>query len=96
MAIFQVDSAQVNLAAATAEQSSLTIQAEVARMMAFLRGLEGTWGGAASASFQGVIEQWQLTQIQVEDSLRAIGTQLNLAAQTYAEAESAAASMFRG
>ena len=95
MAVFQVDSEQVNLAAATANQSSLSIQAEVARMMAILRGLEGTWAGAASASFQALIEQWRLTQVQVEDSLRAISTQLNAAAQTYSDAEAAAASMFK-
>lgn len=96
MAIFQVDSNQVTAAAAHANQSSLTIQAEVARMMSLLRGLEGSWVGAASASFQGLIEQWQLTQVQVEESLRAISTQLDAAAHTYSEAEAAAASMFRG
>ncbi len=96
MAVFQVDSAQVSLAAATAEQSSAAIQTEVEKMMAFLRGLESSWGGMAAASFQGVIEQWQATQVQVDASLLAISSQLNLAAQTYSDAESAAASMFAG
>ena len=94
MAIFQVDSEQVSLAAATADQSSATIQAEVAQMMTFLRGLEATWGGAASASFQGVIEQWQAAQAQVEDALRSISTQLHSASQTYVDAETMATAMF--
>ncbi len=96
MAVFQVDSGQVSLAAATADQSSASIQAEVAQMMTFLRGLEASWGGAAAASFQGVIEQWQAAQIQVEEALRSISTQLHLTARTYADAESAAAAMFAG
>lgn len=96
MATYQVDSGQVASAAATASQSSATIQSEVAQMMSLLRGLEASWGGAAALTFQGLIEQWQLTQLQVEESLRAISTQLAQAATTYAEAEDAAAALFHG
>lgn len=96
MAIFHVDSDQVSLAAATADQSAAAIRAEVTNMMVFLQGLAESWGGAASSQFQGVIHQWQATQIQVEDSLSLISNQLNQAAVTYTEAETTAASFFAG
>lgn len=96
MPTYHVDSQQVSLAAATADQSSATIRAEVATMMAILQGLSASWGGAASTQFQGVIEQWQATQFQVESALTAISGQLGQAAITYAEAESQASSLFAG
>lgn len=96
MSVFHVDAEQVSYAAAAAEQSSAAIRAEVAAMMGLLRGLEGSWAGAAATSFQGVIEQWQLTQVQVEEALVAISAQLHQAAQTYADAEFLASSLFQG
>lgn len=96
MAVYHVDSEQVAAAAATADQSAATIRAEVTNMMVFLQGLADSWGGAASMQFQGVIQQWQATQIQVEDSLSLISGQLGQAAATYTEAEAAAASFFAG
>lgn len=96
MSVFYVDSHQIGLAAATADQSAGAIRAEVAKMMAFLQGLSDSWGGSASTQFQGVIEQWQATQIQVEDALSAISGQLNRASATYSEAEMSAASLFAG
>lgn len=96
MAVFHVDSEQVAAAAATADQSAATIRTEVASMMAFLQGLADSWGGAAALQFQGVIQQWQATQVQVENSLSMISGQLGQAAATYSEAEASAASFFAG
>lgn len=96
MPTFYVDPGQVSLAAATADQSAAIIRAEVAKMMAFLQGLADSWGGSAATQFQGVIEQWQATQFQVEDALSSISGQLGRAASTYAEAESAASALFAG
>ncbi len=96
MPAYYVDSSQVSLAAATADQSATVIRAEVAKMMAFLQGLSETWGGTASLQFQGVIEQWQATQFQVEDALSAISLQLGQAATTYSDAETAASALFAG
>lgn len=96
MSVFNVDSNHVSMAAATAAKSATAINTEVAEMMAFLQGLNDTWGGLAAAGFQGLIEQWRATQIQVEESLTAISNQLQQASSTYAEAESAAASLFAG
>lgn len=96
MSVFNVDSNHVSSAASTADMSAQTIRSEVASMMAFLQGLQDTWGGAASVSFQGVIEQWRATQAQVEDSLTTIGSHLHQAAATYSDAESQATSLFVG
>ena len=94
MTIYNVDADQVALAASTADQSATAIRTEVAGMMSFLQGLEASWGGTASASFQAVIASWQATQVQVEESLTAISGQLSHAATTYTEAETTASSLF--
>ena len=96
MSIYHVDSHQIATAALTADQSAAAIRTEVAQMLAFLGGLNDSWGGTAASSFHGLLEQWRMTQVQVEESLTAISTQLNHASQTYADAESAATSLFAG
>jgi WXG100 family type VII secretion target len=94
MSVFNVDSEQVSSAALTADQSAMTIRTEVSQMMAFLQGLNESWGGTAASGFQSVIEQWRTTQVQVDESLVAISTHLQLAATTYSDAETSAASLF--
>ncbi len=96
MSVFHVDSQHIASAAVTAEQSATAIRTEVNQMLLFLGGLSESWGGAAAVTFQGLLDQWRATQIQVEESLSAISTQLNHASQTYAEAETAATSLFAG
>ena len=96
MTIYNVDAVEISAASAAANQTADNIRASVATMMTQLLGLEASWGGAASSSFQGVIAQWQATQVQVESSLEAVGAALSQASATYTEAESAAASLFAG
>lgn len=96
MSTFHVDSAAV---AAASQQVAATVNAvrtEVSTLMANLRALESAWGGGASASFQAVAEQWNSAQIQVEEALDAISTQLATASATYEQAESQAAALFAG
>lgn len=96
MSAYQVDSEQIALAATNAAQTGEAIRSSVASMVAQLQALESTWVGAASASFQELLARWHATQLQVEDSLSAVSTALGQASSTYAEAEGAAAAMFRG
>jgi early secretory antigenic target protein ESAT-6 len=64
-------------------------------MMSQLMQLQASWTGSASIAFQGVVDQWRVTQRQVEDSLAGINTALAAAGRQYADAEHATTSLFR-
>ena len=96
MAMYQVDSQEVALAAANATRTAAEIRASVMSMMAQLQALQASWIGGASASFQEVIASWHATQVQVEASLDSVSTALNQASATYSEAEGAATALFAG
>ncbi|PYG01033.1 WXG100 family type VII secretion target [Georgenia satyanarayanai] len=94
MTRFEVDSVEVEAAAARARTSAGTIHAEVAGMMTQLLDLQSTWSGAAAESFAGVAQEWRATQQVVEQSLAQITEALDLAARTYADAETSAHGLF--
>lgn len=94
MTRFEVDSVEVEAAAARARSSAGTIHAEVAGMMTQLLDLQSTWSGAAAESFAAVAEEWRATQQVVEQSLAQITEALDLAARTYADAETSAHGLF--
>ncbi len=96
MTRFEVDSAEVESAAARARHSAGVIHAEVAAMMAQLLDLERTWSGSAAESFTAVAQEWRATQQVVEQSLTQITEALDLAARTYADAEAGARGLFAG
>ncbi|HLT84023.1 MAG TPA: WXG100 family type VII secretion target [Phototrophicaceae bacterium] len=96
MTRFEVDSGEVHAAAARARQSAAAVHAEVAGMMAQLLDLQSTWSGAAAESFAGVAQEWRATQQVVEQSLAQITEALDLAGQTYADAEASARGLFAG
>lgn len=96
MAQYFVDSAQVASASAATAAVAERIRVDVAQMMGQLHALQGSWGGAASANFASVVEQWRGTQAAVESSLDNISHLLNVTANTYADAEQAAAGLFAG
>ncbi|HLV04688.1 WXG100 family type VII secretion target [uncultured Georgenia sp.] len=96
MTRFEVDSAEVGSAAARARHSAGVIHTEVAGMMAQLLDLQQTWSGAAAESFAAVAQEWRATQQVVEQSLAQITEALDLAARTYADAESSAHGLFTG
>lgn len=94
MTQFEVDSGEVEAAAARARHSAAVIHAEVAAMMAQLVDLQGTWSGAAAQSFAAVAAEWRATQQVVEQALTQITEALDLAARTYADAEASAHGLF--
>ena len=94
MTRFEVDSAEVHTAAARARESAAAVHAEVARMMTQLLDLQSTWSGAAAQSFAAVAQEWRATQQLVEQSLAQITEALDLAGQTYADAEVSAHGLF--
>ena len=96
MAMYAVDSSEVAAAAARVGATSAEIRERVAALMADLLALEGSWTGAAQANFQACVDGWRATQVRVEAALDAIGTQMNAAAEVYADAEARSASLFAG
>jgi early secretory antigenic target protein ESAT-6 len=95
MAVFSVDSDAVLSSTAAVRGTIDRLHAESASMLAQLTQLQSTWTGSASAAFHGVVEQWRVTQRQVEDSLTSINTALSAAGRQYADAEMATTSLFR-
>ena len=87
MTTYRVDSDQMFAATSAVRASMSRIQSEVAGLLGQLTGLQGSWSGQASDSFQGVVTQWRGTQQQVEESLSAINVALGQAGQHYAEVE---------
>ena len=49
--------------------------------------LQASWTGSAAVAFQTVVDQWRVTQRQVEDSLAGINAALAAAGRQYADAE---------
>lgn len=90
----QVDSEAVSVASSQTQACAEEVRNQVSAMMANLVNLQSTWTGTASAAFESLAQQWRATQTVVEDNLRQIGLQLAAASQTYAQAESQAASLF--
>ncbi len=96
MAVFTVDSSQISASATRVSVLSNEIRSQVQTMLADLQALEGSWTGVAQASFQACIASWQATQAQVEASLDTIGSHMQIAAQSYEDAEAASAGLFAG
>ncbi len=95
MAVFSVDSDAVLSSTAAVRGTIDRLQAESNAMLAQLTQLQASWTGAASAAFQGVVEQWRATQRTVEECLAGINAALSLAGRQYADAEQASMSLFR-
>ncbi|SDC83194.1 WXG100 family type VII secretion target [Sanguibacter gelidistatuariae] len=94
MSKFGVDVTQVSSASGVVSTSVTTIRSEVTAMMRHLTDLQGSWTGAAAIAFSGVVAQWQVTQVQVENGLDAITAALGRTATTYDEAEASARTNF--
>ncbi|WP_159621222.1 WXG100 family type VII secretion target [Ruania rhizosphaerae] len=94
MAQFQVDSAEVARAGASARVSAAAIRTEVTNMMRHLTSLQSSWHGSAAASFSALITDWRATQQQVEASLEQISLALDTGAREYEAAETANTRLF--
>jgi len=92
---YEVDSDRVAQASSKVAASANTISTEVMAMMRHLQDLQSVWRGGASNAFAGVLTQWQQAQHQVEEALTSIQNSLNVAANTYANAEAEAARLFQ-
>ena len=94
MTRYQVDSEAVFTASGAVRGTISRIQSEVQAMHGQLSSLQSSWTGDAALAFQGVVADWNATQLRVEESLSAINSALGQAGQQYADIESANARLF--
>lgn len=87
MAQFSVDSDQVWAANASIQATILRINQEVDLLHSQLLGLQSSWTGLASNSFQELANQWRATEAVVASQLGSLGTALAIAANHYTEIE---------
>jgi early secretory antigenic target protein ESAT-6 len=94
MTQFTVDSEQV-MAANSAIQATISrIQSEVDNLHGQLIGLQSSWTGLASNSFQELASRWRATAAAVDAQLGDLGNALAFAANQYAEIEQANQRLF--
>lgn len=91
---FQVDTDRIAAASGDIARIAADIDGQVSAMLARLTALQDAWQGAAAVQFQGVVQQWQGTQRQVQAGLDGIGTVLGAAGARYAQTEAEAVRMF--
>jgi len=94
MSHFTVDSEQVLAANGTIHATIGRLQTEINALHGQLQGLQSSWQGVASNSFQELVVRWRTTQSSVEAQLAEIGSALAMAAQQYAEIEQANLRLF--
>ncbi|OKL47873.1 hypothetical protein BSR29_05120 [Boudabousia liubingyangii] len=94
MSAFNVDSAQISAASSATSAAGAQIRAEVQSIIAQLQSLQNNWQGAAQVAFAQSVSQWQAVHAQVDQALEDLSKRMMLAAQTYADAESQAHSLF--
>ena len=94
MTQFSVDSDQVWAANASIQATIGRINQEVDLLHGQLLGLQSTWTGMASNSFQELATQWRATESIVSNQLGSLGTALAIAANHYAEIELANQRLF--
>ena len=94
MTQFTVDSEQVWAANAAVQNTITRINQEVDVLHGQLVGLQATWTGLASNSFQELAAHWRATSAVVETQLGALGAALATAATQYVEIELANQRLF--
>jgi early secretory antigenic target protein ESAT-6 len=94
MTQFTVDSEQVWAANAAVQSTITRINQEVDLLHSQLVGLQSTWTGLASNSFQELAAHWRATSAVVETQLGALGNALATAANQYVEIELANQRLF--
>lgn len=95
MAVFSVDSDAVFTASGAIRATVERLESESSALLSQLTQLQGSWTGAASAAFAGVVERWRATQREVGAALAEIDGALTVAGRQYADVEQASTSLFR-
>ena len=94
MTQFSVDSDQVWAANASIQATIGRINQEVELLHGQLLGLQSSWTGLASNSFQELANQWRSTEEIVANQLGSLGIALATAANHYSEIEIANQRLF--
>ena len=94
MTFFTVDSERIHAANSSIQATIQRLQTEVNSLHGQLGGLQDSWQGSASASFQELILRWRTSADALEQSLGQIGQALSMAATQYQEIEQANQRLF--
>jgi WXG100 family type VII secretion target len=94
MTQFTVDSEQVWAANAAVQSTITRINQEADLLHSQLVGLQASWTGLASNSFQELAAHWRATSALVETQLGTLGQALATAANQYVEIEMANQRLF--
>ena len=94
MTFFTVDSERIHAANSTIQATIQRLQSEVTNLHGQLGGLQESWQGVASNSFQELIFRWRISADALEQNLGQIGQALSMAASQYQEIEQANQRLF--
>lgn len=94
MTFFTVDSDRIHAANSTIQATIQRLQSEVSNLHGQLGGLQDSWQGAASSSFQELMLRWRASADALEQNLGQIGQALGMAANQYQEIEQANQRLF--
>ena len=86
MAVYMVDSEQLQLAVTNTQSSIGRVQAEVAALLGNLTALEGSWSGEAAAAFQEAVAALRAQKRSIPDLHLYLGESL-AHLERYSEAE---------
>lgn len=97
MSFIKVTSDDLTSTASQLNNVASQIESESSAAMSQVNALVGAgWQGAASASFEGAMANWQSGAAQIQQALATISSLLNSAAGQYDATESSIASSFNG
>lgn len=96
MAQIRVDSDILLTAVSSTNASIERVRTENQTLTSNLVNLQSSWTGAASMSFQDVVQQWRAVQVQVEEHLGQINAALAAAGNSYGSTETDVTRMFAG
>ena len=95
MSTFSTDTGDMQVKSQAVMNTIDRLRSEVSTMQMNLDQLQGTWQGAAAASFHAIVAEWRSTHVQIEEALSSIAAALQHASAQYEEVEQVNTSLFR-
>ena len=91
----KVSTGDVQAKASTIQRETSEIEARLSQLTSQMADLAGSWTGAASSSFQDLLQQWDKAARSMKDALGGIGRSLQGAGMDYDSLEQRLTSQFR-
>ncbi len=87
MTSFHVDSEALTQAAQNIHGTIDRVSADIHTLTSQLSGLDASWSGPAALAFRGLLDEWNIAHLRMDDSLRTIGDTLARIQAHYVETE---------